>query len=158
MPHDRFLIAPYSEGLVSALEPWLIPDEAFTLLQNAYVWRGRVRKRFGGELMGNGATSSMTAPLLSRFRIPIPGPLTLGGGAGVGTTNAGGNATNPALPIPWPAFKIGQFFIINGWHYNVTALGLPAVLTPEVGAPGGGTFNTTTGIYTFAGVTALSQI
>ncbi len=158
MPYDRFLIAPYSEGLVSALEPWLIPDEAFTILQNAYVWRGRVRKRFGGELMGNGATSSMTEPLKSRFRIPIPTPLTLAGGINVGITTSAGNATNPALPIPWPRFKVGSSFIINNWHYYVTALGSPAALTLEAVAPGDGIFDTTTGIYAFTGVSINSQI
>ena len=157
MAYDRFLIAPYDEGLVSALESWLIPDQAFEKLQNAYVWRGRVRKRFGGELMGIGSTSSLDAPLFSRFRVPISTPLTLGGGAGIGITDGAGNATN-IVAIPWPQYKIGQCFIINGMQYNVTALGLPAALTPVAPAIGAGTFNTTTGIYTFAGVSATSQI
>src|SRR5271157_2036304 len=159
MAYDRFLIAPYDQGLVNALESWLIPDQAFSSLQNAYVWRGRVRKRFGGKLMGVGATSSLDAPLLSRFRTPLSGPLTLGGGVGVGITDGAGDATNPALAIPWPEYKIGQYFLINGWHYYVTALGNPAALTPEVGAPvTTATFDTTTGIYAFTGVSATQQI
>jgi len=65
MAFDRFLIAPYNEksGLRTDVKPWLIPDQAFSLLQNAYVFRGRVRKRFGVQWMGN-----MTS-LESRLRI-----------------------------------------------------------------------------------------
>lgn len=147
--YDRFLIAPYNEGLVTSLEPWLIADEAFASLYNAYVWRGRVRKRFGGQLMGTTATSSLDAPLLSRFRTAIPAPLTLGGGAGIGITSAIGTATNPALPVPWPEFKVGQFFQIGLFTYTIAALG-PAILTPSAGAPAAiHTFDTTTGIYSF---------
>ena len=45
---DRFFIAPYDQnsGLQTNVKPWLIPDEAFSELNNAYVFRGRVRKRF----------------------------------------------------------------------------------------------------------------
>ncbi|MGD0331231.1 MAG: hypothetical protein ABSB40_12450 [Nitrososphaeria archaeon] len=84
MAFDRFLIAPFSEGLRTDLEPWQIPEESFAELYNAYVWRGRVRKRFGGRLMGTGSTGALTAPLLSRFRInlgttPIAAPIALPG-------------------------------------------------------------------------------
>ncbi len=63
---DRFLIAPYDEksGLQSNYKPWLIPDEAFSELNNAYVFRGRVRKRFGSRWLGDSA-------LVSRFRIQV---------------------------------------------------------------------------------------
>jgi hypothetical protein len=78
MAFDRFLIAPYDDGMRTDLEPWLIPDQSFETLFNAYVWRGRVRKRFGGQLMGTGAISDLDAPLLSRLRYQIG--VTAGGG------------------------------------------------------------------------------
>lgn len=40
-------IGPYQTGLQLNLEPWLINEEAFTELYNAYVWRGRIRKKQG---------------------------------------------------------------------------------------------------------------
>ena len=46
---DRFLIAPMSTGLQLNMPPWLIMDDAFTRLNNAYVWRSRLRKRFGAQ-------------------------------------------------------------------------------------------------------------
>ena len=93
MAFDRFLIAPFDDGLRTDLRPWLIPDQAFAELYNAYVWRGRVRKRFGGQLMGVGSSGSLTAPLLSRFR------------AAVGTTPASGPITGA---LPGIIFNAGQ--------------------------------------------------
>ena len=63
---DRFFIAPYEEksGLQTDRKPWLIPDEAFSELNHAYVFRGRVRKRFGSRWLGSSS-------LLSRFRINV---------------------------------------------------------------------------------------
>lgn len=57
---DRFFIAPYDEdsGLQTNLKPWLIPDQAFSELNNAYVFRGRVRKRFGSRWTGDSQFSS----------------------------------------------------------------------------------------------------
>lgn len=69
---DRFFIAPYDEnsGLQTNYKPWLIPDEAFSELNNAYVFRGRVRKRFGSRWIGDNS-------LVSRLRIDI-GTITAG--------------------------------------------------------------------------------
>ena len=63
---DRFFIAPYdtNSGLQTDVKPFLIPDEAFSELTNAYVFRGRVRKRFGSRYIGDNS-------LVSRFRINI---------------------------------------------------------------------------------------
>ena len=52
---DRFLIAAYDSdsGLQTNLKPFAIPDQAFSQLNNAYVFRGRVRKRFGTRFLSN---------------------------------------------------------------------------------------------------------
>jgi len=42
MAFDRFLVGPINTGLERDLKPFLIADDAFTLLQNCYVFRGRV--------------------------------------------------------------------------------------------------------------------
>lgn len=62
--YDRFLIAPFNTGLQTNLKPWLILDDSFEELQNMYVFRGRVRKRFGSLFMGS-------TQLSSRLRINI---------------------------------------------------------------------------------------
>lgn len=46
------LIAGSSIGLQNYSKPYLSPDQSFTELENAYVWRERVRKREGLELVG----------------------------------------------------------------------------------------------------------
>ena len=72
MAYDKFLIAPLNSGLETDRRPWLIPDEAFSRLRNAYNFRGRIRKRFGSELLqGSDAVDPSIEQLLSRLRINI---------------------------------------------------------------------------------------
>lgn len=156
---DRFLIAPFETGLQLNLRPWLIMDDAFEQLKNAYIWRGKVRKRFGAKYTGYGAPTAAEIPLYSRLAIPLAAPITAGAAVGVGITDAGGNATNPANVLVWPEFKIGQYFTIGAFTYTITVLGAPAVLTPSAGAPATiHTFNTTTGVYNFTTAGAGLQV
>lgn len=120
MPFDRFLIAPLSTGLQTDLKPWLIPDDAFQSLQNAYVFRGRVRKRFGSTLMGS-------SPLLSRFRIQV------------------GTIGSPVSPVPGNQFNIGQMFSAGTQIFTVYKTGTPGAMLAT--GPGTGTFNTSTGAF-----------
>lgn len=104
MPFDRFLIAPVNTGFETDLRPWLIPDDAFTTLQNAYVFRGRVRKRFGSIWMG-------TTQASTRLRVSL------------------GNNTNAAMALPantvthTPQLAIGQIFSLGNDFFTVIALG-----------------------------------
>ncbi len=41
-----------SGGLINDRKPFLVADDAFTKLENAYVWRNRVKKRDGIKLVG----------------------------------------------------------------------------------------------------------
>jgi len=104
MAFDRFLISNYSTGLQKDKKPWKIMDDAFELLKNAYIFRGRVRKRFGSYLMG----PTRSNPLTSRLRINIgntPGPL-----------NIPGTATNTLL-------QVGQIFSVGSDIFTVYQLG-----------------------------------
>ncbi len=148
MAFDRFLIAPSETGLDTSMRPWLIPDDAFAQLENAYVFRGRVRKRFGSFLMGSGGAVFNLNQLLSRLRIALPG------GAAVGITDAGGNATGT---VPGAIFKQGQLFSIGTEIFTVQATGTPVVML-TTGTSTTHTYNTTTGAYVFTGATALTQI
>lgn len=95
---NRFFIAPYDEnsGQQNNIKPWLIPDNAFETLNNAYVFRGRVRKRFGSRYFAND-----NDPLKSRLRILLaPAVLTI---------------TTPIDIVVGQAFSIGNdiFTVVN---------------------------------------------
>jgi hypothetical protein len=49
MKYDPFLVAPFNSGLDTDLAPWLIPGDAFTELNNAYLYHGVVSKRPGTQ-------------------------------------------------------------------------------------------------------------
>lgn len=148
MAFDRFLIAPFNSGMQTNLRPWLIPEDAFESLRNAYVFRGRVRKRFGSLLTGFGWPDPAVAYLFSRLRIPLTG------GAGIGITDAGGNAVGT---VPGSIFKKGQMFSIGTQIYTVVDDVGPGFVLLNTGA-GFGLFNTTTGTYGFAGAPPLTQV
>lgn len=45
-------ITGMSTGLVQEREEFLLPDDAYPVLQNAYVWRERIKRKKGFELLG----------------------------------------------------------------------------------------------------------
>lgn len=139
MPENRFLIAPFNSGLVADTKPWLIPDEAFARLKNAYVYQGRVRKRFGTRLM---SPSADVPQLASRLRVLL------------GTTNGSGNLSGT---VPGTKFKVGQMFSIGTEMFTVNATGAPAVLL-RTGATTTATYDTTNGAYVFAGADATTAV
>lgn len=106
---DRFMIAPIKSGLQTDLKSWIIPDDAFESLTDCYVFRGRVRKRFGAQLM-NQSVAGDISQLYSRLRINIgntPGPL-----------NIPGTATQLA---------IGQAFSVGNDIFTIYQLGAAAL-------------------------------
>lgn len=117
MPLDRFMIAPIQGGLETDLKPWLTPDDSFPRLNNAYIFRGRLRKRFGSRWMNSSASSAL-GQLNSRVRINLgntPGPLNLPNGAS--------------------QLKIGQMFSVGNDMFTVWQLGAAATtLSTNAGA------------------------
>ncbi len=136
MPLDRFFIGFTGEdsGYQTNVKPWLINDEAFSLLENAYVFRGRVRKRFGSALMGGNQ-------LNSRLRIEV------------GTTDGSGDAS---ITVPGSEFNVGQMFSIGSELFTVYQAGTP-VATLSTGS-GSATYNTTTGAFVVTGAAATTDI
>ena len=116
MPYDRFLIGPQDGSFQTSLKPWAIPDSAFAQLNNAYVFRGRIRKRFGSILMNS-------SQLLSRLRVQV------------------GTYGSQTSPVPGSVFKIGQMFSIGTDIFTVYQNG--AMLSTNANASG--TFNTANG-------------
>jgi hypothetical protein len=103
---NRFFIAPYdaNSGLRTDVKPWLIPDEAFSLMKNAYVFRGRVRKRFGTRY-----TNNQSNPTLSQLRHLLVG--VFGGANTVVTTPSN--------------LVVGQTFSVNNVLYTITTITPP---------------------------------
>jgi hypothetical protein len=140
MPGDRFFIAPYdkSSGLQTNYRPFAIPDEAFSELNNAYVFRGRVRKRFGSRWIGNDALSS-------RLRVNL-GPTT---GASF-TINIGTILNDATVPI-----GVGQQFSILSIVFTVVnPAGGPQQMLRTDNLAAAATFNLTTSDLNITGITA----
>lgn len=120
---DRFYIGQLDgQGQQNNVKPYAIPDDAFVRLNNAYIFRGRVTKRFGAKLLkGSLPPNPGYEQLQSRFRILLG--VTDGFGAAVVRVPAslsGGNYTPYATPA------IGQMFSIGDQIYTVNGLGTPA--------------------------------
>lgn len=129
-----YLIAPMNSGLQNDIEPWLLPEDAFANLENAYVWRGRVRKRFGTSYLGG-------SELNSRLRINI------------GTTDGAGALS---VTVPGTIFAIGQMFSVGADIFTVSVLGNPAALLTT--GSGTATYDTTTGALAIVGSTAATSV
>jgi len=131
MATDRFLIAPLEIGLERDLPPWQIPDDAYEKLENAYIFRGKIKKRFGSRYTGN-TSNEILKPLYSRLRIKI------------GTTDGSGNFSGT---VPGNIYKVGQQFSVDENVYSVSTSGLANL---QVFGIGNGTYNTATGAVTIS--------
>ena len=149
MAYDRFLIAPINNGLQTDLKPFMIPEDSFAVLENAYVFRGRLRKRFGARPMNINLDPGVWQQH-TRLRIAIP--------TAAGITDAGGNAAGfvPLGAGPGVAGLVGQMFSIGDQYYTVTTVAPGA--QPMLATMGAATFDAALGAYTFAGAPPLTQI
>lgn len=138
LKYDRFMIAPsgFTIGLETDKKPWIIPDEAFAELNNAYVFRGRVRKRFGSYLMGSGNPNN------SRLRVQV------------GTTDGSGDISDT---VPGSVFAIGQQFSIGLQVFTVYQTGTPAVMLIS-GSATGATYDTSNGNFVITGAALNSPV
>lgn len=151
---DRFLISPLNTGLETDLKPWQTPDDSFSELVNAYVFRGRVRKRWGSVFTGNAdGASAYLAQYFSRLSVPLGVSAALTGGSGVGTTDNTGAATGTKT-----GGVVGSGFSIGNEFFLITALGTPTVLQSQGGSSTTHTYNTSTGAYVFAAAAHNTQI
>lgn len=72
MAYEPRLITPFDNGgLEEYYKPWLIGDQAFTVLEDAYPWRGTIRKREGFSLLGTLPTTTVQGIL--NYIIPSSG-------------------------------------------------------------------------------------
>lgn len=131
MARDRFLIAPFSTGWEKDLKPWLIPEDGFSELNNAYIQYGRITKRVGTQYTG-------TTQLSSRLRLLV------------GTTNGSGNISSGTSPLPSLTFVVGQMFSIGDELFTIAVAGSNPMLTTSLTALVY-TFNTGSGAYDIQG-------
>lgn len=140
MAKDRFYIGPYDNksGQQTNYKPYLIPDEAFSELTNAYVFRGRVRKRFGSRWLGDD-------PLLTRLRINLG--VTAGG-------SFAGNVRTINLDAGMPT-AVGQAFSVLGIVFTVfnPAAG-PQQMYRSDGSGAPATYDLTTSAFNITGTGA----
>ena len=131
VPLQRFLIAPLVSGQQTNVKPWLIANDAYESLRNSYIWRGRLKKRFGGRVMDQSQPIARQQQF-TRLRI------------NVGTTNGAGGLIGF---VPGAIFKVGQMFSIGTVYYTVNALGNPAPLL-STNPASAFTYDTTLGTFT----------
>jgi len=146
----RFLVAPFDSGLVEDKRPWLIPEDAFDQMSNAYVFRGRVRKRPGTTLLNDGtsARETTTEQISARLRISV------------GSTDLNGDL-NDFVPLdggtPITA-NIGSMFSIGNYIYTVYQATGDMYDSNTASPATTATFNTTTGEFDFVGAAASSTV
>lgn len=116
MPFDKFLIGPFNSGWQNDLVKWLLPEDAFYILKNMYVWRGRLRKRFGGQLMGSTAGSPETQQFQSRLRTSVWETGAIGTQV---TTDGAGNFGPSLVDAGYGPFAIGMQFSVGDECFTV---------------------------------------
>lgn len=133
-PYQPFLISQYQTGLFNYLQPWIGPNEAFSPMEDAYVYRGTVQKRNGFYFFGRMAYQDLIKT-----------------GSGIKGEYTGTLVNHPIVPgsfTPYDATGVGaaiETFSDNG----------AGVLTGSAG--GTGTIDYTTGAFslTFNAVVAV---
>ena len=165
---NRFMIGFTDEngGLQTNYKPWLIADNAFSALKNAYIYRGRLRKRFGSTLMGPSQLSSRLRMNIGKIKGPlnIPGSLAIGQmfsvgtdtfnvhqlGAGVVTLSTDPAATctiNSVLPVNTVSFAGVPFGSTVYWYPSTAVMGITQYETQPINDETTVAFDTTFSYY-----------
>lgn len=119
---EKIIVGPINKGYRNDRTAFVIDNDSFPTLINAYQWRGKVKRKRGTSLLGR----------LNRF---------------IGTTDGAGNAVITIAPVPIEigisSFKIGNDVFVDQGGASPVAL-----LTNSSGT---GTLNRTTGVLTITG-------
>jgi len=121
-------ITGMATGLVQERENFLLPDDAYPVLQNAYVWRERILRKRGYQLLGRLQRSFTVSTSLSSNSVNLISALGL-------------ESTSTIVP--------GSINLVGGTDSTTyTDPGLNGVLTATGGSGTGGSINYATGLLT----------
>jgi hypothetical protein len=120
---EKLVIGPIDKGLKNDRTAFVIDNDSFPLLKNAYQWRGRVKRKRGTQQLGR----------LRRY---------------IGTTDGSGNITVTISPHPITS-GISSFVIGTDVFYDPGGASPVTLITN--GAAGTHTLNRSTGVLTIAG-------
>lgn len=127
---EKLVVGPINKGLRTDREPFVIDNDSFPTLVNAYQWRGRVKRKRGTSFLGR----------LNRF---------------LGTTNGSGNITvtinisSSSPPNPQSIQSEISQFVIGSDIFIDQGGGSPVSLVTN--GAGAGTLNRTTTVLTITG-------
>jgi hypothetical protein len=119
-------------GLVKSREEFLLPDDAYPNLLNSYVWRERILRKKGYQLLGR----------LQR---------------NIGTTDGAGDATITIVPSPLQT-GISSFTVGTNLFNDPGTTANPGVQTLLTSGPGTATLNRVTGLLTITGSTPTTAV
>lgn len=126
---EKIVVGPVNKGLRTDRTPFVIDNDSFPMLINAYQWRGRVKRKRGTSLLGR----------LRRY---------------IGTTDGAG-----ALVVtisPNPITSTSSSFVVGSNVFTDPGGASPVVLLTN--GPGTATLNRTTGVLTIAGSNANTSV
>lgn len=141
-----------STGLVQNREEFLLPDDAYPTLQNAYVWRERIKRKKGYKLLGrlrrNLVTQSLGDTIATGVQFNLFTQINLTGSISAITQASPGQvttSTNHLLQTGQYVFitGVGGMTEVNGKTFKITVTG---VNTFTIGVD-----TTTYGAYTAGG-------
>lgn len=72
MASTPYFIGSFSEGVQRNIEPFMLPDTAFPDLEDAFLFRGRIRRRYGNKFLGRLVQSVTVVSALH----PVAGNIT----------------------------------------------------------------------------------
>lgn len=138
MGYTPYFVGPIRTGLKLDLDPYLLPEDAFTELDNAYTWRGRVYRKGGTQFCGRlGVRTDDIVNNTAGFPNRLGAPQVYAG-------------TLVNFPI-----EPGTLIITDGiTTFTDNGSGVMAV-TAGFGTPG--TINYTTGVFAAVTFTALNN-
>lgn len=99
MQYQPFLIAPFSHGLNLDIEPWLLPQDGFDIIEDGHIYNGKVEKRRGyrkfGEIVHNNGSdwdiSNITGTSPGTLTVTVTDTTGLSNGDTVEFRNLGGS-------------------------------------------------------------------
>lgn len=142
---EKIIVGPINRGLRNDRTPFVIDDDSFPVLMNAYQWRGRAKRKRGTSLLNRLMRFFNSISASYNPTVPIV-PITLGGG---GTGNLLTGFTNLLTKSPNASLVPGSISIVDSTGPQTYTDNSAGILTGSLG--GSGTVNYSTGAFVITG-------